>query len=104
MKDYFSFDHRLGIPLPDSGLVWNEHSIEKQHEILFQWERIRGAIPDRIFELENQINQKQALLSNESDFPYSCHLNTEIAGLASIINDLLLWYRANQVHATKPNH
>jgi hypothetical protein len=104
MKDFFSFDDRLGIPLPDSALEWDDHSTEIQHEILFKWEQIRGAIPDRIFELENQINLKQALLSNESNFPHSCHLNTEIAGLASIINDLLLWYKANHVVSTKPNH
>ncbi len=76
-------------------------AIETQHDILFQWEQVRGAIPDRIFELEDKINQKQAQLSNESDFPRSCELNSEIAELASIINDLWIWYRTNQSVSTK---
>ncbi|MFP5106617.1 hypothetical protein ACSU6B_07575 [Neobacillus sp. C211] len=101
MKEYFSFDDRLGIQLPDLTMELADYSIESQEEILLYWEQVRGSIPDRIGELENQINQKQALLSNESNFPRSCQLNTEIAELASIINDLWLWYRANEVLSTK---
>ncbi|MGF6948124.1 hypothetical protein QF028_000629 [Neobacillus sp. B4I6] len=101
MKEYFSFDDRLGIQLPDLTMELADYSIETQEEILLYWEQVRGSIPDRIGELENQINQKQALLSNESNFPRSCQLNTEIAELASIINDLWLWYRANEVLSTK---
>jgi hypothetical protein len=96
MKDHFSFDHRLGILLPDLPVDWDQFSKETQAEILFHWEQIRGSIPDRISELENEINHKQAQLSDEGDFPHSCRLNSEIAELASIINDLWLWYRANQ--------
>ena len=58
-------------------------------------------IPDRIKVLENSINIKQAQLSNESDFERSCQLNGEIADLASIINDLWLWFRTNQETAEK---
>ncbi|MBT2697790.1 hypothetical protein J7E79_10240 [Bacillus sp. ISL-40] len=101
MKEYFSFDDRLGIQLPDLTMELADYSIETQEEILLYWEQVRGSIPDRIGELEIQINQKQALLSNESNFPRSCQLNTEIAELASIINDLWLWYRANEVLSTK---
>ncbi|PGY09997.1 hypothetical protein SAMN05444673_5370 [Bacillus sp. OV166] len=101
MKEYFSFDDRLGIELPDLTMELADYSIETQEEILLYWEQVRGSIPDRIGELEIQINQKQALLSNESNFPRSCQLNTEIAELASIINDLWLWYRANEVLSTK---
>ncbi|MEH7482553.1 hypothetical protein V7157_16155 [Neobacillus drentensis] len=101
MKEYFSFDERLGIQLPDLTMELADYSIETQEEILLYWEQVRGSIPDRIGELEIQINQKQALLSNESNFPRSCQLNTEIAELASIINDLWLWYRANEVLSTK---
>ncbi|MBT2735897.1 DUF4391 domain-containing protein [Bacillus sp. ISL-7] len=101
MKEYFSFDDRLGIQLPDLTMELADYCIETQEEILLYWEQVRGSIPDRIGELENQINQKQALLSNESNFPRSCQLNTEIAELASIINDLWLWYRANEVLSTK---
>ena len=101
MIDHFSFDQRLGIPLPELTVDWEEYSKETQQEILLHWEQIRGSIPDRIAELEQDINQKQEQLSNENDFPRSCQLNTDIADLASIINDLWLWYRANQTLSTK---
>jgi hypothetical protein len=101
MKEYFSFDQRLGILIPNLEIEWTEYTEETQQAILFHWEQIRGSIPDRIAELENSINQKQAELSNESNFKKSCELNSEIAELASIINDLWLWYRANQTMADK---
>jgi len=101
MIDHFSFDQRLGIPLPELTIDWDEYSKETQQEILLHWEQIRGSIPDRIAELEQEINHKQEQLSNENDFPRSCKLNTDIADLASIINDLWLWYRANQTLSTK---
>lgn len=96
MKEYFSHDKRLGIPIPDFNREWDEYSGKTQQEILFQWEKIRGRIPDRIAELEADINRKQAELSNEGNFQRSCGLNSEISELASIINDLWLWYRTNQ--------
>lgn len=101
MKEYFSFDQRLGILIPDFSGEWDNYSEDIQNEILFHWEQIRGTIPDRIAELENTINQKQAQLSDESNFILSCKLNSEIADLASIINDLWLWYRANQTISGK---
>ncbi|WP_027410164.1 hypothetical protein [Anoxybacteroides tepidamans] len=96
MNDYFTYDERLGIPLPMLSKEWEEYDEKEQHDILLEWEKIRGAIPDRIAELEQIINQKQAELSDESDFARSCQLNSEIAELASIINDLWIWYRMNQ--------
>ncbi|MFF2449299.1 hypothetical protein ACFVSW_19835 [Neobacillus sp. NPDC058068] len=104
MKEHFSFDQRLGIFLPDLTEEWNDYSKDTQQEILFHWEQIRGSIPDRIFELEKEINHKQAQLSDENNFTRSCQLNTEIAELASIINDLWLWYRANQTLSEKVHH
>jgi hypothetical protein len=101
MMDHFYFDERLGIPVPDLRVEWDEYSKEVQQYILLHWEQIRGSIPDRIAELEQEINRKQDKLSDENDFPRSCRLNTEIADLASIINDLWLWYRADQTVSTK---
>lgn len=101
MKEHFSFDHRLGISLPVLTAEWELYTMETQYAILYYWEKIRGRIPDRIAEIENRINQKQDQLSDESDFPLSCKLNTEIAELASIINDLWIWYRGNQTISTK---
>ncbi|ART77617.1 hypothetical protein B4U37_16835 [Sutcliffiella horikoshii] len=94
----FSFvkDPRLGIFLPQLDIEWAQYNKETQQEILLKWEKIRGSIPDRIKELEEEINFKQAQLNDEADFERSCELNSEIADHASIINDLWLWYRMNQ--------
>lgn len=101
MNEHFSFDQRLGISIPNLALEWAQYSDETQQAILFKWEQIRGSIPDRIADLEKMINQKQTQLSNESNFKTSCELNSEIAELASIINDLWLWFRANQTVSDK---
>lgn len=96
MGDYFHFDERLGILLPYLEKEWEEYSEEIQQYILFQWEKIRGHIPDRISEIEFVINKKQEQLGNEPDFVRTCELNNEISECASIINDLWIWYRMNQ--------
>lgn len=96
MNKYFLHNERLGIPLPAFQFEWDAYSLETQQAILLYWEKIRGAIPDRIAELEQIINYKQNELANESNFERSCQLNHEIAEHASIINDLWLWYRSNQ--------
>ncbi|MGX1899847.1 hypothetical protein ACT3HK_00610 [Thermolongibacillus altinsuensis] len=96
MKGCFIYDERLGIRLPKLEKEWEAYSKQEQEEILLEWETIRGKIPDRIVELEKLINKKQAQLGEESDFIRSCALNSEIAELASIINDLWIWYRMNQ--------
>ncbi|HAQ08863.1 MAG TPA: hypothetical protein DCR24_15655 [Bacillus bacterium] len=96
MDQHFLFNSRLGIPLPALKEHWEEYDLDTQHAILLHWEKIRGSIPDRIAELEKTINIKQAQLSNESNFIRSCELNSEIAELASVINDLWLWYRTHQ--------
>ncbi|MBM6617461.1 hypothetical protein [Bacillus suaedaesalsae] len=96
MTKYFLLDNRLGIELPHFEQTWEEYSDSEQQEILTNWETIRGKIPDRIAELESIINEKQHQLGEEDDFIQSCILNSEISDLASIINDLWLWYRLNQ--------
>ena len=101
MKKLFTYDELLGISIPDLNLEWDEYTKGEQQQILVLWENIRGSIPDRIKELESTINRKQFRLSDESNFAKSCQLNSEIAELASIINDLWLWYRANQAVSEK---
>lgn len=96
METQFKQDDRLGIAIPILNMEWEEYPLETQQDILFKWETIRGRIPDRIAELEEEINVKQAQLYDESSFERSCELNSEIAELASVINDLWLWYRTNQ--------
>lgn len=101
MNEHFIFNSRLGIHVPNLQVDWSHYDELTQSKILFDWEKIRGSIPDRIAELEQSINEKQAQLSNETNFQRSCELNSEIAELASIINDLWLWYRANQTVTAK---
>src|SRR4051794_37236830 len=96
MEEYFIHNERLGIHLPALDLTWDLFPHDIQQSILMHWEQIRGRIPDRIATLETMINMKQAQLSDESDFKLSCQLNSEIAELASIINDLWLWFRTSQ--------
>lgn len=96
MAEYFSHNERLGIAIPSFDKEWDQYPKKTQQAILFHWEKIRGSIPDRITELEGKINEKQVQLSDEGNFIKSCELNSEISELASIINDLWLWYRTHQ--------
>lgn len=96
MNNLFEYNERLGIFIPTLLKEWDEYEKDIQEQILIQWNQIQGLIPDRIKALEVIINRKQDELSNENDFVRSCELNSEIADLASIINDLWLWYRVNQ--------
>ncbi len=96
MVEHFTHNARLGIHIPAFAQEWDEYPKNTQQLILFQWEKIRGRIPDRIAELEELINHKQAQLNDEGNFIKSCELNSEISELASIINDLWLWYRTQQ--------
>ncbi len=97
----FILDERLGIPLPTLDMPWESFEESERAQILLRWEEIRGRIPDRIFELERTIMDKQNRLNQELYFPTCCTLNTEIAELASIITDLHLWYRIHQDFAGK---
>ncbi|KKB37587.1 hypothetical protein [Bacillus thermotolerans] len=90
---YFQLNRRLGIRIPHLPKSWEEHSSLEQARILHEWENIRGAIPDRIKELERQIQSRQSQLDQEEDFLRSCRLNEEISDIASIINDLWIWFR-----------
>lgn len=104
MEEFFELNDRLGILLPKLDKEWHEYSIKEQQMILAAWENIRGHIPDRIKELEVIINSKQAELDKEENFARSCRLNSEIAEMASIINDLWIWYRLNQSLAEDKVH
>lgn len=100
----FVLDERLGIPLPVLTHDWEEYSREEQAQMLMIWETIRARIPDRIIALEKEINEKQAQLFQEEDFEISCRLNHEIAELASVINDLNIWFRVQQDVDTGRTH
>lgn len=104
MKYEFVYDERLGIELPVLHEQWEMLSEQERSELLHEWERIRGRIPNRIFELERMIIEKQARLNTEENFPLSCILNTEISELASCITDLHLWFRADQDASVKGHY
>jgi hypothetical protein len=97
----FIWDERLGISIPQLTKQWNVYKSSEQSSILLQWEKIRGTIPDRIGEIEKEINSLQDQLSIEENFETSCELNHKISSLASVINDLWLWYRLNQHISSK---
>jgi hypothetical protein len=80
------------------------YSVRIQNSILAEWEKIRGGIPDRIAELEDKINHKQDALNHEENFKRSCQLNEEISDLASIINDLWIWFRMTQNVSSEKIH
>ncbi|MFC0216358.1 hypothetical protein ACFFK0_28575 [Paenibacillus chartarius] len=101
MNYAFIYDDRLGIPVPELYVDWEQLDESEQSEVLLRWEHIRGRIPNRIIELERIIIDKQRRLDTEDDFPTSCRLNSEIADLASTINDLHLWFRVNQEMESK---
>ena len=94
--DFFLYDRRLNLYVPNESINWEQLSIEEQQCILLEWENIRGSIPDRIHQIEEMIQLKQAQLEVEDNFNTSCTLNAEIAELASQINDLWLWFRTQQ--------
>jgi hypothetical protein len=104
MRNFFHYDERLGIEIPVLENEWETFSLEARTDLLFRWEQIRGTIPDRIHKLEAVIIMKQNQLDKEDDFPTSCRLNSEIADLASTINDLHLWFRVNQEVDSKLHH
>jgi hypothetical protein len=92
----FRWNERLEIELPVLISDWEHYSAQERMNILEKWEIIRGSIPDRVFAFERLINLKQEQLNTEEDFEMSCRLNSDIADLASRINDLHIWYRINQ--------
>ncbi|MED4878983.1 hypothetical protein P9711_15470 [Anoxybacillus geothermalis] len=95
MNGIFIDDKRLGIRVPHLDKPWEDYSPNEQEAILLEWETIRGMIPDRIAALEREVNEKQDELGEEHDFERSCRLNADIAELASIVNDLWIWYRVS---------
>ncbi|WP_096189722.1 hypothetical protein [Evansella halocellulosilytica] len=95
MSITFVYDERLGISIPNLSCEWKSLSQSQQENTISEWETYRGDIPERVKEIEHEINQLQERLYIEDDFDRSCHLNEQISELASVINDLWIWYRTN---------
>ncbi|MCA1065945.1 hypothetical protein QTG56_10695 [Rossellomorea sp. AcN35-11] len=95
MTTFFVYDSRLNIDLPRPSKEWHDYSPQEQEQILLHWERVRGMIPDRIQEIEEDIEGLQGKLAQEENFEESCRINGEISEKASEINDLWIWYRTS---------
>lgn len=98
----FEYDERLGIRLPYMEVEWEELSAEERHDMILEWERIKARIPDRIMDIEREIDKKQERASQEEDWDTVCKLYEQIYALASVINDLHIWARVNQDFDTSP--
>ncbi|MDQ0256865.1 hypothetical protein J2S74_004287 [Evansella vedderi] len=97
MKEFFQEDERLGISLPKLERTWEDHTLKEQTKILSYWEKERAKIPDRIKELEVLVKGKTNDLLLENDEQRMIELNNEVIYLASIINDLNIWFRIEPV-------
>ncbi|MBU9720148.1 MULTISPECIES: hypothetical protein [Bacillaceae] len=97
MQTLFIEDKRLGIALPKLNKSWELYTIEEQGEILAFWEKQRAKIPDRIKELEKVVSRKTNDMLLENDANKMIDLNNEIVHLASVINDLNIWFRTEPV-------
>ncbi|UCZ52277.1 hypothetical protein LGQ02_15710 [Bacillus shivajii] len=104
MSVTFVYDKRLGISIPHMACEWETINKAEQEAILAEWEKSRGDIPDRVKELEDEINHLQQRLYDENDFVMSCKLNDEISELASTINDLWIWYRTGATISQQKKH
>ncbi|WEK55402.1 MAG: hypothetical protein P0Y55_04915 [Candidatus Cohnella colombiensis] len=96
LKLQFMFNERLGIRIPNFTEDWERIGLQDQTALLEEWEMIRGTIPEHVIRFERQIRVKQDQLFEEDDFVASCSLNSDIADLASRINDLHIWFRTVQ--------
>ncbi len=102
MDQGFRFVHneRLGIRVPVLDREWYAFSQAEQEAMILEWESIRARIPDRIFELEAQINDLQARASEEDDWDLVCELYVQLYGIASVINDLNIGHKNDPQTAT----
>lgn len=100
----FAYDARLGILAPCLTKPWDEFSEAEQSDILYYWETVRGAIPDRVFAFERRIVELQRRMDMEERFDEVCRLNWDIAEYASRINDLHILFRVNQDIAAKAHN
>ncbi|WP_407922539.1 hypothetical protein [Brevibacillus choshinensis] len=82
-------------------MEWEAYSTDERADILLEWEEIRANIPDKIIRIETVIIEKTRQMSEEENFNRSCELNSEIHELASVINDLNIWFRVQQDHDAK---
>ncbi|MED4581627.1 hypothetical protein P9578_02375 [Brevibacillus choshinensis] len=101
LRNHFILDERLGIRLPALDMEWEAYSTDERADILLEWEEIRATIPDKIIRIETVIIEKTRQMSEEENFIRSCELNSEIHELASVINDLNIWFRVQQDHDAK---
>lgn len=91
----FRLDDRLGIPLPEFTVPFEELSTEEQQEIIVTWESIRARIPDRILQFEEVIENILRLVHQEEDWDIIAKHFADISDYASRINELNTWRRVD---------
>lgn len=89
----FQQNERLGIPLPEFIIPFEEHPRSIQEQILAEWESIRAIIPDQILAFEIEIEQRLKTIGEEDNWDTVVELFNEISEFASRINELNLWQR-----------
>ena len=108
MRELFEYDGRLDLEVPKLEREWEEYPHEERASILERWERIRGAIPDRIARFEAEIAGRQELLHGEEDWDRTLALMDEIHDYSSRIADLNILYRTQPdselAHDRKEEH
>ncbi|MDB5085407.1 MAG: radical protein, partial [Bacilli bacterium] len=92
----FQFDERLGIELLIVYEDWDAIPKKVREQIIFHWEDIRGRIPDRIKTLDHQLEEIQQTINQEQNWERICDYFTESHTIATIINELNIWYRTQQ--------
>ncbi|MNH80253.1 hypothetical protein D3C87_416970 [compost metagenome] len=102
--DVFVYDSRLGIKVPEFETPFEELPLMERRGIIETWEDIRGQIPTRVMQLEQIIVTKLVELGEENNFAVSCKINSDIAELASVINDLHIWYRVSADESEGKRH
>ncbi|QPC47225.1 hypothetical protein [Mangrovibacillus cuniculi] len=93
MEKYFVYDQRLDLHVPLKTIPWEKLSNDETKAIEVFWETERGKIPTKIKSLDQKMERIQEYLSKEESFKKACEWNDALSNLASIVNDLWLWYR-----------
>ncbi|GGJ06693.1 hypothetical protein GCM10010885_14800 [Alicyclobacillus cellulosilyticus] len=91
----FLLDERLGIPLPNPELEFEQLTPAEQEEVIAQWERIKARIPEQILKFEAVIEDKLRQVHEREDWDEIAALFAEISDYASRINELNTWRRVD---------
>jgi hypothetical protein len=92
---YFRHNDRLCIPLPAFPQPFEEMAPTDQEDVIVVWESIRARIPDRILELEHNIQSHLDTIRETDDWEQIIALFNQISDIASRIAELNTWQRVD---------